>query len=346
MSQSQQRRACHLVSQWGLFVIVAEDDTACREFSSVPSSLPGVFGRAWQGGHYAWSGWGTLGRQTFFLPCGFGDAGTAHRSERNASRNPPTCIYKVSHLLDSGGRNKDFSEHTPTGKTLLSWLEDHTCAICLKTAIAFKYICVIVTFNSFISYLCASSCGPWDESSWSKSCCSSHGDKRDCVRGPPLAAVGHIFAPIRCDEAPGQWQRTLVHHWSPVLVECRQEEQAAEGQGAWRDPLPPDPLQGRPEQKKPCVLLVCAAAAVACAPWWLLAVGVAADCASLWQRSAQGWPKKRQEQCGSRQAQARPEHLQLGQTEAYFYFHLSLKGFLGCLQTEQHLGTSQCKLVL
>lgn len=32
-------------------------------------------------------------------------------------------------------------------KHLLSWLEDHTCAICLKTAIAFKYICVILTFN-------------------------------------------------------------------------------------------------------------------------------------------------------------------------------------------------------
>lgn len=73
--------------------------------SKAPSSLLGVAGRAWPGGRYAWSGWGTWDRQTFSLPCGCDGGETAHRSEQIASHSHPTCIWRVSRLLGDKERS-------------------------------------------------------------------------------------------------------------------------------------------------------------------------------------------------------------------------------------------------
>lgn len=73
--------------------------------SRAPSSLLGVAGRAWPGGRYAWSGWGTWDRQTFSLPCGCDGGETAHRSEQIASHSHPTCIWRVSRLLGDKERS-------------------------------------------------------------------------------------------------------------------------------------------------------------------------------------------------------------------------------------------------
>lgn len=189
-----------------------------------PSLLIGVAGRVLPGGHCAWSGWGKWDRRTFSLLCEYVGGATAHLSERISSHSPPTCIWRASHLFE--GKRKCFHEK------IIAYLYNANSGFFL--------------YESFVSYLYVSSYGLWGVSSWNKFCCSSHGDKYDCVHEKHLAAVGFAFAPKEQGQGLVRWLVTWFHWESRVPAVCGEWQHLAVGWEALRGLLPSDLLQGRP----------------------------------------------------------------------------------------------------